>query len=480
MKYLPGQRECMELMTRLDKFIGRIFGIDKEDENMTEEKEIENAERVETDNKAKENLEDILTEEEYNEAPKEEEELEIVVEEDENGLVNVTVVDLISKDEINEEAQGQSAYTENEAEVSYDEAEKITENEAELDGIENIEAQDTETENSQAEIDVQGTDDLEAENDLVISDTDLVISKNDLVISENDAQNDESEDAAQILNKEIEEARKILEEAKMQAESIIKEAESNAQLIIEEAQGSANEILDDAKDFLRIALESEEKYLYDYKRFVAEKKDEVSSFVIADRADVKKSVVDTRLSMDEVKATLSGAQDSFKAVEAVLGAISSTINEAVNGLTGTLNQVASDVEYKNTEYAWSQFSQIYDQLSATYNAYRYGNSDDFIPKFDVLNRLEMFMEIVELCLEDYALVPFETPVGEKYDIKKHKARVQGNDYDPRNSYVAKSVKKGFMWGDVVRVKEEVEICASIDSLIDDTQMLDNETDNSEE
>jgi cell division septum initiation protein DivIVA len=324
-----------------------------------------------------------------------------------------------------------------------------------------------------AEIDVEGTDDLEAEND-------LVISENDLVISENDAQNDESEDASQILNKEIEKARKILEEAKMQAESIIKEAESNAQLIIEEAQGSANEILDDAKDFLRIALESEEKYLYDYKRFVAEKKDEVSSFVIADRSSVKKSVVDTRLSMDEVKATLSGAQDSFKAVEAALSAISSTINEAVNGLTGTLNQVASDVEYKNTEYAWSQFSQIYDQLSATYNAYRYGNSDDFIPKFDVLNRLEMFMEIVELCLEDYALVPFETPVGEKYDIRKHKARVQGNNYDPRNSYVAKSVKKGFMWGDVVRVKEEVEICASIDSLIDDTQMLDNETDNSEE
>ncbi len=238
-------------------------------------------------------------------------------------------------------------------------------------------------------------------------------------------------------------------------------------------------MLDNAKKTLRQAEESEAKYLAEYKSFVAEKKNEVSSFVIADRASVKKAVVDTRSSMDEVKATLSQAQESFKGVEDVLSAISYAINETVNGLTGTLNRAASEIEYKNTEYAWSQFSQIYDQISATYNAYRYSHTEDLVPKFDVLNRLEMFMEIVELCLEDYALVSFETPVGEKFDVKKHKARVQGNDYDPRNSYVTKSVKKGFMWGDVVKSKEEVEISSIPVNVAEDSQITDNEADSTE-
>ena len=425
MKRLPGQNECKDLLLKLDRLIGRLFSA-KENEECQKKNDCAKDVSVQVPADNTEN----------------------------HGEQNDCNPHQIPNESVAEEA-----------------AEEISE--AVLD-TENNQSADTE-DNGAFEIVVEEDESGSVNVTFVEADNcaDDVIENHEIAIEESvnkESKNEEAPQNAESIIKEAEEkAKKILEEAQIQAENTVNEAENAGKKIIEDAQDNANKILEDAKEIFKIAEKSEETYIADYKSAVAEKKEQVSSFVIADRVDVKNAVVDTRASMDEVKATLSGAQEMFKSVESVLSAISSTVNTTVNGLTGALNQVASDVEYKNTEHALNQFSQIYDQLSATYNAYRYGNSDNVLPKFDVLNRLEMFMEIVELCLEDYALVAFETPVGEKYDTKKHKARVKGNDYDPRNSYIARSVKKGFMWGDIVKIKEEVEISAYPNAVLTDNE-----------
>ena len=231
--------------------------------------------------------------------------------------------------------------------------------------------------------------------------------------------------------------------------------------ILTDAQIKANEIIESAKreaeKVIKNAKRCEEEILNDYKSIMSEKKKEIGSFVRSDRANVKKEVVETRAGMEEVKKTLAEAQSNFDGANEILNSLSAEISNMVMGITGKLNHIASEVEFKNTECAWSQFSQVYDQICATYNGYLYSYTDEMIPKFDILNRLEMFKEIIECCLEDYELVAFETPAGEKFDVKKHKARVHDSNYDPRSSIVTRSLKKGFMWGDVVKEKEEVEI-----------------------
>ncbi len=382
---MPGERECADLIKKIDKMVGYL-------KNEKVENEISGQCSVVSDQ-----------------------------EEEISGQCSV-----VGDQEIEAEISGQcSVVSGQEIEAEDDEAEDETEDEAEIEDEAEDEAEDDEAE---AELEVEYV--IEAEEKAEDEEAKLIIEK---------------------ANAQVEEILKEAQEkANAQAEEIIKEAQEKANKLIENAEKSAGKLLSNAEN-------GATEYLDDYISFARRNKKAIGAFVKTDRANVRKEVVTTRSSIEKIKQSLDNTQSAFNGVENALALISSKINDTVCDITGKLNDIASEIEYKSTENALSQFSQIYDQISATYNAYLYGHNNDMVPKFDILNRLLMFQEIIECCLEDYGLTSFETEAGEKFDVRLHKAKTQSYNYDPRSSYVTKSLKKGFMWGDIVKVKEEVEI-----------------------
>ena len=398
---MPGERECVDLIKKIDKMIGY-----RKKEILEGKKTEMNAQDNVAENKEKD------TAAEENNKPESE---------------KTAIEEAETKIEPKAEAEEKEVKVEDEKE-----AEENTEENAESEAEDEI---------SEAEDEIgDEADDDEADD------------------------NDEAEDESEAAKEAEDNADFEVEygvEAKNNAQEIIENAEKEAEKIIREAQEKADAIINEAKSSAGKLLKSAEngaaEYLEDYVSFVRKNKKAIGAFVKTDRANVRKEVVTTRSSIEKIKQALDNTSSSFNSVENALVLISDRINDTVSDITGRLNDIASEIEYKSTENALSQFSQIYDQVSATYNAYLYGHNDDMIPKYDVLNRLLMFQEVIECCLEDYGLTSFETPVGEKLDVRIHRAKTQSYNYDPRASYVTRSLKKGFMWGDVVKVKEEVEI-----------------------
>ena len=260
------------------------------------------------------------------------------------------------------------------------------------------------------------------------------------------------EDAANDVNRLKEDAQKevnrVIAEGKGEKENIIAKAKLEEKAIIEKAEVEGNRYVNQRK----IQLD-------DFKKLVAEAKSTVSKKALKTRSESKIDIFNTRSEIERIKKELMNSQELFKKLADNLNKIDGNIQSAIVDTTGKINKVADIIEFKEAEKATDLMLQIYDQVFAMHNAYKYYFADEeTIHKDDVLDRLTVIEEVIEECLEEYGLSAFSTESGTPIDPARHEVESSLGGQATRNSIVKYTVKKGFKWDDdKVKAKEKIVV-----------------------
>ncbi len=232
---------------------------------------------------------------------------------------------------------------------------------------------------------------------------------------------------------------KLCEESKDEktGEEIIKEAEKRASVIIAKAYEQANEIKESANAYYKEQMELAEaerkaiinkleaesdEYIKELREDSLQKQDENNEHYQIDRMEIKESVTQAR--------------------------------EELNKISGALTKILDSVQLSSTEALFRQYSYLYDSI---YSVYSFLQTQGDVLSKKLSNNLITFMEIIEENLSEYGILTIKTEKNSPFQGKYHRASGNISYFNPKTTYVTKSLRAGFIWDDVVMEKELVEI-----------------------
>ena len=262
---------------------------------------------------------------------------------------------------------------------------------------------------------------------------------------------EKSDEAEKLYNEAKEKALAIIKEAEnkargliSEAENRVSEAEKRASAIIERAYENAREIRDEAllekekaeayikeqreliegerREIISRLEEEGNKYIGELRECSLQRQDENNEHYQIDRENIKEGVTRARVEL--------------------------------NKISGQLNQILESVQLSSKEDIFRQYSYLYDSI---YNVYSYLIKQSDVQSLKLCNNLTSFMEIIEENLAEYGILTIKTEKNSPFQGKYHKVVGNVGDFNPKTAYVTRSLKSGFIWDDVVKEKELVEI-----------------------
>ncbi|MBP5590571.1 hypothetical protein J6Y50_01765 [bacterium] len=242
--------------------------------------------------------------------------------------------------------------------------------------------------------------------------------------------------------------KKIIEQARKDAEleknKIIKAAQTERDNIIKAAQAESRRIVETAKkeaeDIRRNASLQAVKRTEDAdKRILDNAEKHLQLFKDADE--------EIQNDFSAVKAQLVLVNDKIKAVEEMLSSTNSSITK--------LDQAFPD---NMTKKAYTQlfylFDMIEDTIESTQNIWQKNKGCDLE---NALANMKVFSDIIIEDLGDFGIKAIQTRHGESFSGKYHCLRNKNQQFDTKTVVISKSIRAGFVFGDVVLRKEIVEI-----------------------
>lgn len=224
-----------------------------------------------------------------------------------------------------------------------------------------------------------------------------------------------------LIIEEIEREKAISKKMREDAELLLKEAKEAREGAIRYFDEQAKEIEKKKKEIIEKTEEECRKYREEQKKLSEMRQDESSEHYHIDRTEIKDGITQAR--------------------------------EELNKINFSLGKIIDSVQAQSIDNIYRQYSYLYFTICDIHSFYSQQN-DVQAKKF--CNNLESFMEIIEENLAEYGILAIRTNEGSMFQGKFHKV-AGADDFNPRSSVIKKSLRAGFIWDDVVKEKELVEI-----------------------
>ena len=224
-----------------------------------------------------------------------------------------------------------------------------------------------------------------------------------------------------LIIEEIEKEKALSKKMREEAELLLKEAKEAREGAIRYFDEQAKEIEKKKKEIIEKTEEECSKYREEQKKLSEMRQDESSEHYHIDRTEIKDGITQAR--------------------------------EELNKINFSLGKIIDSVQAQSIDNIYRQYSYLYFTICDIHSFYSQQN-DVQAKKF--CNNLESFMEIIEESLAEYGILAIRTNEGSMFQGKFHKV-AGADDFNPKSSVIKKSLRAGFIWDDVVKEKELVEI-----------------------
>lgn len=235
------------------------------------------------------------------------------------------------------------------------------------------------------------------------------------------------------------------------AENIVSDAEKKADIIIDEARKKAEEIIANAEKIENEAkaIRESAKSYYDEQRELIE----AERKAIIEKLENESDKYISELREDSLQRQNENNEhyqiDRMEIKQGVTCA-----REELNKISSELNKILESVEISSKEAVFRQYSYLYNSI---YDVYSFLLTQNDVQSKRLCNNLTLFMEIIEENLSEYGIITIKTEENAPFQGKYHKIAGNISDFNPKTAIVTKSLKPGFIWDDVVKEKELVEI-----------------------
>ena len=135
----------------------------------------------------------------------------------------------------------------------------------------------------------------------------------------------------------------------------------------------------------------------------------------------------------EVRTALVQANEMLKKLEDIIS--ESAIKKITTQLLELFNLIADS---KESAFDLARINSDQDLENAAYN-------------------MDVFLDMIAGYMAEHGIMPIASTSGEKFNSKYHATRSSNQQFDPRSAVIKTSRRIGFLWGDQVLQKEEVEI-----------------------
>lgn len=202
-------------------------------------------------------------------------------------------------------------------------------------------------------------------------------------------------------------------------DSARKQAEKERQEIIDAAYEEEKKIIQ------RASAETEKKISIAKKRIAEAIEENQNNFAMEAQL--------LQQGFSEVRSALLTANDMIKKLEDT--ASESSIRKASNQLLELFNLIA---DTKDSTIDLARESDDQSLENAAYN-------------------MDVFLDMIIEYMAEYGIRPIASVQGDKYQPKYHAAGKDNQRFDPRSALIKASKRTGFLWGEQVLQKEQVEI-----------------------
>lgn len=198
------------------------------------------------------------------------------------------------------------------------------------------------------------------------------------------------------------------------------DAEKEHQEIINKAQEDANLIIQQASLEAEIIITSARKHATDMVP-----KSRTKEFDI-EQQNVHKGIL-------EIKSTLLQTNETIKSIEEFL--VETATKKAIGQLLELFNLISDS---KESAFALAHQNNDQELENAAYN-------------------MDVFIDMIIEYMMSYGIKPLTSMPGDNFSTKLHALRTKTNQFDPRTATIKVSKRNGFLWGEQVLQKEQVEI-----------------------
>lgn len=202
-------------------------------------------------------------------------------------------------------------------------------------------------------------------------------------------------------------------------DSARKQAEKERQEIIDAAYEEEKKIIQ------RASAEAEKKISISKKRIAEAIEENQNNFAMEAQL--------LQQGFSEVRSALFTANDMIKKLEDTVS--ESSIRKASNQLLELFNLIA---DTKDSTIDMARESDDQSLENAAYN-------------------MDVFLDMIIEYMAEYGIRPIASVQGDKYQPKYHAAGNGNQQFDPRSALIKASKRTGFLWGEQVLQKEQVEI-----------------------
>lgn len=243
---------------------------------------------------------------------------------------------------------------------------------------------------------------------------------------------------------------RVRQEIGDKVKKLIMEAEDEKKAIIAQAHAQAESDARDIIESARRQSESDKQSLIDSAQQQANKIIYNAS-LIADKkiAEAKKRVrelsADNKL--NEFMVNQQNTEQRF-----------AEVREALVKANESMKLLEDSVSENVTRKAYTQLMELYnliaDTKDSTYSLSLQTNSQDLE---NAAYNMDVFLDMLVEYLADYGVQTIASFQGDRFSAKYHTLGKTVVQFDPRNAYIARSLRNGFVWGEQVLQKERVEI-----------------------
>ena len=100
------------------------------------------------------------------------------------------------------------------------------------------------------------------------------------------------------------------------------------------------------------------------------------------------------------------------------------------------------------------FNLIADSKESAFDLARQNRDQDLE---NTAYNMDVFLDMIIEYMEEYGIKPIVSSPGDKFSSKYHTTGVSNQQFDPRSTFIKASRRTGFLWGEQVLQKEQVEI-----------------------